>query len=152
VCSLQGRSPRQEILVLDQYLAMAFAQFTYRKPSGYRGVPGAMQSSCIISAFAQGCTVHTGRCERNARQANLRYFAQYLIGVARPSMPKDSQGLGLDPTLYALDSTRSTCACRVSRGQSSAAKGRVSRCTPCWTGRANIPTFSVFNRRAKCMT
>ena len=91
----------------DQYLAMAFAQFTYRE--SLRDIEACLRSM-------SGKLYHMGFRSRIARStladANETHdwrifadFAQHLIGVARPLYVGDALGVDLDHSLYALDST-----------------------------------------------
>jgi transposase len=91
----------------DQYLAMAFAQFTYRE--SLRDIEACLRSM-------SGKLYHTDFRSRIARStladANETHdwrifadFAQHLIGVARPLYVGDALGVDLDHSLYALDST-----------------------------------------------
>src|SRR2546422_6283026 len=91
----------------DRYLAMAFAQFTYRE--SLRDVEACLRSM-------SGKLYHMGFRSRIARStladANETHdwrifadFAQVLIGIARPLYAQDPIGVDLDQTLYALDST-----------------------------------------------
>jgi hypothetical protein len=91
----------------DQYLAMAFAQFTYRE--SLRDIEACLNS-------VSGKLYHVGFRGRVARSnladANESHdwrifadFAQVLIGIARPLYVHDSIGVDLDQSLYALDST-----------------------------------------------
>jgi len=91
----------------DQFLAMAFAQLTYRE--SLRDVEACLRS-------LHGKLYHTGFRSRPARStladANesrdwriFADFAQVLIGIARPLYAHDPIGVDLDPSLYALDST-----------------------------------------------
>src|SRR6202050_524411 len=91
----------------DQYLAMAFAQFTYRE--SLRDI-----EACLGSM--SGKLYHMGFRNRIARStladANETHcwrifadFAQHLVGVARPLHLEDPMGVDLDHSLYALDST-----------------------------------------------
>jgi hypothetical protein len=91
----------------DQYLAMAFAQLTYRE--SLRDI-----EACLRSMGAK--LYHMGFRSKVPRatlaDANETHdwrifadFAQHLIGIARPLHAKDPIGLELDHTLYALDST-----------------------------------------------
>ena len=91
----------------DQYLAMAFAQFTYRE--SLRDI-----EACLGSMG--GKLYHMGFRSRIARStladANETHdwrifadFAQHLIGVARPLHAEDPMGVDLAHSLYALDST-----------------------------------------------
>src|SRR5712664_3121818 len=91
----------------DQYLAMAFAQFTYRE--SLRDIEACLRSM-------SGKLYHMGFRSRIARStladANETHdwrifadFAQHLVGVARPLHVEDCMGVDLDHSLYALDST-----------------------------------------------
>jgi hypothetical protein len=91
----------------DQYLAMAFAQFTYRE--SLREIEACLRSM-------NGKLYHMGFRSRVARStladANETHdwrifadFAQHLIGIARPLHVEDPMGVDLNHTLYALDST-----------------------------------------------
>jgi len=91
----------------DQYLAMAFAQFTYRE--SLRDIEACLRS-------LSGKLYHMGFRSRIARStladANETHdwrifadFAQHLIGIARPLHAEDAMGVDLDHSLYALDST-----------------------------------------------
>ena len=91
----------------DQYLAMAFAQLTYR--DSLRDIEACLRS-------LGGKLYHLGFRGRVARStladANDAHdwriyadFAQVLIRMARPLYASDSAGVELDQSLYALDST-----------------------------------------------
>jgi len=91
----------------DQYLAMAFAQLTYRE--SLRDI-----EACVRSM--QGKLYHLGFRGKVARStladANESHdwrifanFAQVLIGIARPLHSRDPIGVDLEQSLYALDST-----------------------------------------------
>src|SRR5215469_8962780 len=91
----------------DQYLAMAFAQLTYRE--SLRDIEACLRSM-------QGKLYHLGFRGKVARStladANegrdwriFADFAQVLIGIARPLYAHDPIGVELDQSLYALDST-----------------------------------------------
>src|SRR5438445_11738018 len=91
----------------DQYLAMAFAQLTYRE--SLRDIEACLRSM-------SGKLYHMGFRGRVARStladANDAHdwriyadFAQVLIGIARPLYVADPIGVELDHSLYALDST-----------------------------------------------
>ena len=91
----------------DQYLAMAFAQFTYRE--SLRDIEACLQSM-------SGKLYHMGFRSRIARStladANETHdwrifadFAQHLIATARPLYAGEPIGVDLDASLYALDST-----------------------------------------------
>jgi Domain of unknown function (DUF4372)/Transposase DDE domain len=91
----------------DQYLAMAFAQLTYR--DSLRDIEACLRSM-------QGKLYHMGFRGKVARStladANesrdwriYADFAQGLIGAARPLYAHDPIGVDLEQSLYALDST-----------------------------------------------
>ena len=91
----------------EQFLAMAFAQLTYR--DSLRDI-----EACLRALGSKG--YHMGFRNRVARttlaDANERRdwriyadFAQVLIDRARPLYARDAMGVELDQTLYALDST-----------------------------------------------
>jgi Domain of unknown function (DUF4372)/Transposase DDE domain len=91
----------------DQYLAMGFAQLTYRE--SLRDIEACLHS-------VRGKLYHMGFRGRVARtnlaDANEAHdwrifadFAQVLIGIARPLYARDPIGVDLAQSLYALDST-----------------------------------------------
>ena len=91
----------------DQYLAMAFAQLTYRE--SLRDIEACLRSM-------RGKLYHMGFRGKVARttlaDANETHdwrifadFAQVLISIARPLYADDPIGVDLDQSLYALDST-----------------------------------------------
>ena len=91
----------------DQYLAMAFAQLTYRE--SLRDIEACLRS-------VQGKLYHLGFHGKVARStladANESHdwrifadFAQVLIAIARPLHARDPIGVDLEQSLYALDST-----------------------------------------------
>jgi hypothetical protein len=91
----------------EQFLAMAFAQLTYRE--SLRDI-----EACLRALGAK--RYHLGFRRMVARStladANEAHdwrifadFAQILIGIARPLYASDAMGVELDRSLYALDST-----------------------------------------------
>ena len=91
----------------EQFLAMAFAQLTYRE--SLRDIEACLRA-------VGGKLYHMGFRGRVTRStladANQRHdwrifaeFAQHLIGIARPLHSGDSLDVELDASLYALDST-----------------------------------------------
>ena len=91
----------------DQFLAMAFAQLTYR--DSLRDIEACLRS-------VGGKLYHMGFCGKVARStladANESHdwriyadFAQVLIRMARPLYAHDPIGVDLHQSLYALDST-----------------------------------------------
>jgi len=107
VTRYDGDQHHRRLSCWDQYLAMAFAQFTYRE--SLRDI-----EACLGSM--SGKLYHMGFRSRIARStladANETHdwrifadFAQHLIGIARPLHVEDPMGVDLDHSLYALDST-----------------------------------------------
>src|ERR1700689_3786237 len=107
VARYDGDRHHRNLTCYDQYLAMAFAQFTYRE--SLRDI-----EACLGSM--SGKLYHMGFRSRIARStladANETHpwrifadFAQHLVGVARPLHVEDPMGVDLDHSLYALDST-----------------------------------------------
>jgi hypothetical protein len=91
----------------DQYLAMAFAQFTYRESlRDIEACLGAVQGKLYHLGF-RGKVARSTLADANEAHDWRIFsdFAHYLIGVARPLHAEDPLGLGLDHALYALDST-----------------------------------------------
>ena len=91
----------------DQYLAMAFAQFTYRESlRDIEACLGAMQGKLYHLGF-RGKVARSTLADANETHDWRIFgdFAHYLIGVARLLHAEDAHGLGLDHSLYALDST-----------------------------------------------
>jgi len=107
VARYDGDDHHRSLSCWDQYLAMAFAQFTYRE--SLRDI-----EACLRSMSSK--LYHMGFRSRIARStladANETHdwrifadFAQHLIGVARPLHAEDPMGVDLAHSLYALDST-----------------------------------------------
>jgi hypothetical protein len=107
VTRYDGDRHHRSLSCWDQYLAMAFAQFTYRE--SLRDIEACLRSM-------SGKLYHMGFRSRIARStladANETHdwrifadFAQILIGIARPLYVEDPIGVDLDHSLYALDST-----------------------------------------------
>jgi Transposase DDE domain/Domain of unknown function (DUF4372) len=92
---------------LDQYLAMAFAQLTYRE--SLRDIEACLRSvgPKLYHMGLRGKVSRTTLADANERHDWRIYadFAQVLIGMARPLYARDPIGVDLDQSLYALDST-----------------------------------------------
>jgi hypothetical protein len=92
---------------LDQYLAMAFAQLTYRE--SLRDIEACLRSvgPKLFHMGFRGKVSRTTLADANERHDWRIYadFAQVLIGIARPLYARDPIGVELDQSLYALDST-----------------------------------------------
>jgi hypothetical protein len=91
----------------DQYLAMAFAQLTYRE--SLRDIEvclGAMHGKLYHMGFRGRVTRSTLADANEAHDWRIfADFAQVLIAIARPMYADDSMGVDIVQTLYALDST-----------------------------------------------
>jgi Domain of unknown function (DUF4372)/Transposase DDE domain len=107
VARYRGDSHLRGFSCWDQYLAMAFAQITYRE--SLRDI-----EACLGSVSNK--LYHMGLRSRVSRStladANESHdwriyadFAQTLIAIARPLYASDPIGVDLDQSLYALDST-----------------------------------------------
>jgi len=91
----------------DQYLAMAFAQLTYRE--SLRDIEACLRSvpAKLYHLGFRGKVARTTLADANeSRDCRIfADFAQVLIGIARPLYVHDPIGVDLDQSLYALDST-----------------------------------------------
>ena len=107
VARYRGDSHLRGFSCWDQYLAMAFAQLTYRE--SLRDIEACLRAM-------GGKLYHMGFRGKVARStladANESHdwrifadFAQILIGMARPLYARDPLGVDLKNSLYALDST-----------------------------------------------
>jgi len=92
---------------LDQYLAMAFAQLTYRE--SLRDIEACLRSvgGKLYHMGLRGKVSRTTLADANESHDWRIFadFAQILIGIARPLYLHDPIGVDLDQSLYALDST-----------------------------------------------
>ena len=91
----------------DQYLAMAFAQLTYR--DSLRDIEACLRSlggKLYHMGFHGRVSRSTLADANNAHDWRIYAdFAQVLIRIARPLYASDPIGVDLDRSLYALDST-----------------------------------------------
>jgi hypothetical protein len=102
-----GDHHRRSFSCWDQYLAMAFAQFTYRESlRDIEACLGSMQGKLYHLGF-RGKVARSTLADANETHHWRIFadFAPYLIGVARPLHAEDPIGFELDHALYALDST-----------------------------------------------
>jgi hypothetical protein len=107
VARYRGDSHNRGFSCRDQYLAMAFAQLTYRESlrdieACLRAMGGKLyhmgfRGQVARSTLADANDTHDWRIYAD--------FAQVLIGIARPLYASDPIGVDLDQSLYALDST-----------------------------------------------
>src|SRR5712692_6230046 len=107
VSRYHGDHQQKSFSCWDQFLAMGFAQFTYRE--SLRDIEACLHS-------VGGKLYHMGFRGKVARStladANESHdwrifadFAQVLIAIARPLYAHDPIGIDLEQSLYALDST-----------------------------------------------
>ncbi|PYU67969.1 MAG: IS4 family transposase [Acidobacteria bacterium] len=91
----------------DQFLAMAFAQLTYRESlRDIEACLGSLQSKLYHMGF-RGRVFRSTLADANESRDWRIYadFAQVLISIARPLYADDPLGVELSENLYALDST-----------------------------------------------
>src|SRR6516225_11475898 len=91
----------------DQFLAMAFAQLTYRESlrdieTCLRSIGGKLYHMGFRSTVARSTLADANESRDWRIYAD---FAQTLIAIARPLYARDAMGVDLDESLYALDST-----------------------------------------------
>ena len=91
----------------DQFLAMAFAQLTYRESlrdieTCLRSVSGKLYHMGFRSTIARSTLADANESRDWRIYAD---FAQTLIAIARPLYANDPIGVELNQSLYALDST-----------------------------------------------
>jgi len=102
-----GDSRHRGFSCSDQYLAMAFAQLTYRE--SLRDIEACLRSvgPKLYHMGLRGKVSRTTLADANERHDWRIYsdFAQVLIGIARPLHAQDPIGVDLAHSLYALDST-----------------------------------------------
>jgi hypothetical protein len=107
VARYRGDSHLRGFSCLDQYLAMSFAQLTYRE--SLRDIEACLRSvaSKLYHMGLRGKVSRTTLADANESHDWRIFadFAQVLIGIARPLYAGDPIGVDLDASLYALDST-----------------------------------------------
>lgn len=107
VARYRGDSNPRGFTCWDQYLAMAFAQLTYRESlRDIEACLGAMQGKLYHMGF-RGRVARSTLADANDAHDWRIYadFAQVLIATARPLYAADPMGVELKQSLYALDST-----------------------------------------------
>lgn len=91
----------------ERFLAMAFAQLTYRE--GLRDIEACLRAlgPKLYHMGFRNPVARSTLADANERRDWRLYadFAQHLIGIARPLYARDPLGVDLDQSLYALDST-----------------------------------------------
>ncbi len=91
----------------EQFLALAFAQLTYRESLRDIEVCLAAQGSKLYHSGFRAPVKRSTLAEANEARDWRIYadFAQSLISIARPLYADEDLGLDLDATVYALDAT-----------------------------------------------
>jgi hypothetical protein len=107
VARYRGDSHDRGFSCRDQYLAMAFAQLTYRE--SLRDIEACLRamSGKLYHMGFRGRVARSTLADANDAHDWRIYadFAQVLIRIARPLYAADPIGVDLDQSLYALDST-----------------------------------------------
>jgi hypothetical protein len=107
VARYEGGRYLKNLSCWDQYLAMAFAQLTYRE--SLRDIEACLRSvsSKLYHMGFRGKVARSTLADANESRDWRIYadFAQVLIAIARPLYADDPIGIDLDQSLYALDST-----------------------------------------------
>jgi transposase len=107
VTRYRGDYQQKSFSCWDQFLAMGFAQFTYRE--SLRDIEACLRSvgGKLYHMGFRGKVARSTLAEANESRDWRIFadFAQVLIAVARPLYVDDPIGVDLDASLYALDST-----------------------------------------------
>ena len=107
VTRYRGDYQQKSFSCWDQFLAMGFAQFTYRE--SLRDIEACLRSVSgkLYHMGFRGLVSRSTLADANESRDWRIFadFAQVLIAVARPLYADDPIGVDLDASLYALDST-----------------------------------------------
>jgi hypothetical protein len=107
VARYRGDYQQKSFSCWDQFLAMSFAQLTYRE--SLRDIEACLRSmgGKLYHVGFRGRVARTTLADANESRDWRIYadFAQVLIGMVRPLYARDPIGVDLDQSLYALDST-----------------------------------------------
>ena len=139
----RGEYQQKSFSCWDQFLAMAFAQFTYRE--SLRDIEACLRSTSgkLYHMGFRGKVARSTLADANENRDWRIFadFAQVLIGIARPLYTHDPIGVELDQSLYALDSTTiDLCLSLFPWAKFRKHKGAVKMHT-LLDLRGNIPTF-----------
>jgi len=103
----RGDSRLRGLSCWEQFLAMAFAQLTYRE--SLRDIEACLRAlgpKCYHLGFRRSIARSTLADANETHDWRIfADFAQHLIAIARPLYAGDALGVDLDASLYALDST-----------------------------------------------
>ena len=108
VAAHRGDYKVHEFSCLDQFLAMTFAQLTYRESLRDIEINLRAQSKRLYHLGFRCKTISRNTlANANATRPWQIYadFAQHLIGIARPLYASEPLGIDLEATVYALDAT-----------------------------------------------
>ena len=108
VARYQGERYVKRFRCLDQYLAMAFAQLTYRESLCDIEACLLAHQSKLYHLGIRSTTVARSTLAKANEQRDWRIyadFAQSLIRIARPLYADEDLGLDFDNTVYALDAS-----------------------------------------------
>jgi hypothetical protein len=107
VARYRGDSNPRGFSCWDQYLAMAFAQLTYRESlRDIEACLGAMRGKLYHMGFRGRVRRSTLADANDAHHWRIYAdFAQVLVATARPLYAAEPMGVELEQSLYALDST-----------------------------------------------
>jgi transposase len=138
-----GRYPTLSFSLWDQFLCMAFAQLTSR--TSLRDITTCLRSHASKLYFAgfRGAIARSTLADANERRDSRIFedFALHLIGVARELYARDSVGVQLAQSVYAIDaSTIDLCLSLFSWAPAANARAGVKLHT-LLDLRGNIPSF-----------
>ncbi len=108
VAAHRGEHKVKDFSCLDQFLAMAFAQLTYRESLRDIEVNLRAQAKRLYHMGFRCSTISRNTlANANATRPWQIYadLAQHLIGIARPLYVNEPLGIDLDATVYAFDAT-----------------------------------------------
>ncbi len=108
VSTHRGEHKVKDFSCLDQFLAMAFAQLTYRESLRDIEVNLRAQAKRLYHMGFRCQTISRNTLSNaNATRPWQIYadFAQHLIGMARPLYAQEPLGIDLDATVYAFDAS-----------------------------------------------
>ena len=108
VAAHRGEHKVKDFSCLDQFLAMAFAQLTYRESLRDIEVNLRAQPTRLYHMGFRCSTISRNTlANANATRPWQIYadLAQHLIGIARPLYAHEPLGIELDATVYAFDAT-----------------------------------------------
>ena len=107
VARYEGNYKSRGFSCWDQFLCLAFAQFTFRE--SLRDIEACLRSvgAKLYHMGFRGKVSRSTLADANEAHDWRIYadFAQVLIAIARPMYSAESLGFDLDSTVYALDST-----------------------------------------------